>query len=143
MTEEELQIIINPLFRSTYKGSSAQLIAEGLIPEGFEWPSRSHVARFTKGLLVTEVHRCQPKGRGRTWINGDFWRLTRMEVGVSFCDHEKIQNYLKAREGLKQERRGVSALQALQKSVYTARKDTAFMGHIRAMTKLAAQGAKA
>ena len=56
-----------------YKGTRAQLEAEGLIPDGFQWPHRVATAEWTAGLHLFNLRRAQ-QGVA-PWAEGDYWAL--------------------------------------------------------------------
>jgi hypothetical protein len=69
---------IRPRGYADWEGSSAQLIAEGLIPNGFEWPQRDRPKCWTADGLDYYLSRRRPagmKGPKRLWVEGDYWAL--------------------------------------------------------------------
>ncbi len=132
----ELQIIITPLYRSIYKGTREQLIEEGLIPDGFKWPIRSSVASFTIGAMFTEVSRCQPSGRGRAWVNGDYWKVTRRQKGMTYSEAEALHNFEVARKALSLEQ-DTPTLTTMVNRRYRAGQDVSFTGYMRAIVEKA------
>lgn len=82
--ERELLIDICPDAWVRWKGSRAQLEAEGLIPEGTDWPARAGSVSWTAGRYAYQLNRCRPdglKGPMRQWIEGDYWSVTSSVVG--------------------------------------------------------------
>lgn len=78
LATSELIIEIIPRWITRFIGTSAQLIAEGLIPEGFKWPSRTQEVQWTTGKYRYAVCRCRPanvKGPKSGWAEGDYWML--------------------------------------------------------------------
>lgn len=76
----DLLITIYPRARTRYHGTAAQLIAEGLIPDGFKWPERSRRTSFEMGEFTHWMGRCRPsgiKGPMSIWAEGDYWFLDR------------------------------------------------------------------
>lgn len=69
---------IRPRGYADWEGSSAQLIAEGLIPNGFEWPQRDRTKYWSADGLDYSLSRRRPagmKGPKRLWVEGDHWAL--------------------------------------------------------------------
>jgi len=63
---------------TTYYGTSEQLTAEGLIPDGFEWPNARDRTGWVAGKQDFYLMRCRPprhKGLMRTWLETDWWCL--------------------------------------------------------------------
>lgn len=81
----DLIIEIQPRWKCRFRGSAAQLIAEGLIPEGFKWPARTRRECWESGNFNYCVERRRPvghKGPMSTWSDGDFWVL---DVYIKGC----------------------------------------------------------
>lgn len=79
-----------------YEGTAAQLIAEGLIPEGFEWPRAAAEARWQANGFDYWLRRIRPaghKGPMRSWLELDNWFI-RVEVTGRDC-HWHIRQRLK------------------------------------------------
>ena len=81
VTERELKVIVRPhdLDYADYKGSRAQLEAEGVIPVGLKWPERNRFAIWEAGALKFTLNRIRPeglKGPMKLWIAGDWWHLS-------------------------------------------------------------------
>lgn len=59
-----------------FKGSRAQLEAEGVIPPGTEWPQGKRVLYWNQGRLRFWLGRARPdgvKGPMSVWASGDWW----------------------------------------------------------------------
>lgn len=70
-----------------FEGTADQLIAEGLIPEGFEWPQAAAYKRWEAGGFKCWLNRKRPEGhRGlmRSWLELDNWCI---RVSVTGRDH--------------------------------------------------------
>lgn len=71
-----------------FEGTAAQLIAEGLIPDGFEWPHAAAEKFWEANGFKYWVKRKRPaghKGLKRTWLQVDNWFIRVKVVGR---DHE-------------------------------------------------------
>ena len=80
LAASDLLIAIQPRGFTDIHGTSAQLCAEGLIPDGFKWPSRTERVSWTNEKFSFSVARSRPpgtKGPMSTWIAGDYWSLER------------------------------------------------------------------
>lgn len=98
---DDLRISITPRFSTRYHGTAAQLIAEGLIPDGFEWPHRSNSASFTMGRFTHRLRRIRPdgiKGPMSIWIEGDYWFLQRSLVAEEGMGFQRALIYQKTQE---------------------------------------------
>ncbi|URI11428.1 hypothetical protein MW290_21020 [Aquincola tertiaricarbonis] len=76
----DLSLTVVAMGYDLWEGTSAQLAAEGLIPAGFEWPSRDQWKGWTAGPMHYLLHRRKPhgfKGPRRAWMELDHWRLRR------------------------------------------------------------------
>jgi hypothetical protein len=63
-----------------FEGSSAQLVAEGLIPKNPKWPDRDITANWNDDQFHYGVHRVKPEGMKAPkaeWAKLDNWQLTR------------------------------------------------------------------
>ena len=72
----ELEIYMDDLGTLRFTGTAAQLISEGLIPEGFSWPKGLDAAHWTLGPLQLHASRVRPtgfKGPARAWWEIDSW----------------------------------------------------------------------
>jgi hypothetical protein len=78
-----LQIEIFARAWDWWTGTAAQLQAEGLIPDGFEWPRGKAHFRWTCGAFEFWLLRTRPKGHKgpqSSWIELDSWALRRSLV---------------------------------------------------------------
>ena len=76
----DLLITIYTRASTRYHGTAAQLISEGLIPDGFNWPQGSSTVSFSIGKFTHWIGRRRPKdlkGPMSIWIHGDYWFLDR------------------------------------------------------------------
>lgn len=76
----DLTICIVPRAYTCYLGTSQQLVAEGLVPQGFAWPIGSRHTTFTAGQFAYRVGRSKPLGHTgpmRTWLSLDHWCVLR------------------------------------------------------------------
>lgn len=63
---------------ATYKGTRAQLEAEGVIPANPKWPSGRTTVHWQAGKYSFELRRTRPdglKGPMTLWTNGDWWHV--------------------------------------------------------------------
>lgn len=73
-----------------FEGEAAQLVAEGLIPDGFEWPKADDNKRWKTNGFDYWLRRKRPeghKGTKRSWLELDNW-LVRVSVtgrGHAWC----------------------------------------------------------
>lgn len=75
----ELHITFYPDAWARYEGSAAQLMAEGLIPEGLAWPQAAKSVDWMDGCLKYRLCRSRPaghKGPMKSWLALDHWSLT-------------------------------------------------------------------
>lgn len=82
--ERELQVVVRPhkLNAWEYRGSRAQLEAEGVIPAETEWPDGARRLLWDDGRFRWCLSRVRPeglKGPMSLWSSGDWWNL-RCEV---------------------------------------------------------------
>ena len=71
-----------------YEGTAAQLIAEGVIPEGLEWPRATAHDRWEANGFEYWLRRARPqghKGPMRSWLEMDNWVI---QINVSGRDHQ-------------------------------------------------------
>lgn len=86
-TAPELRIEIRPDDWAQYTGTAAQLQAEGLIPDGFEWPRAAAAEYWEAGGFDYRLRRTRPeghKGPQRSWFEVDNWC---MQVSVTGRDY--------------------------------------------------------
>lgn len=87
LVQSDLSIQISPGWAPCFRGSSAQLIAEGLIPDGFVWPHRTQTLFWENDSFEFSLKRSRPpgiKGPQSIWVNGDFWTLLVFAVGFDY-----------------------------------------------------------
>lgn len=80
----DLQICIYPREFTSYRGTAAQLTAEGLIPPGFQWPIGAQYVTVEVGKFTHRIGRKRPDGHMgpmRSWISGDYWYVNRTLTG--------------------------------------------------------------
>lgn len=95
-----------------FKGSSAQLVAEGLIPKNQKWPDRDITANWNDDQFHYGVHRAKPDGMKAPkaeWAKLDNWQLTRTPRNKLSWDDVAIKEktdeierikFLNSREGI-------------------------------------------
>lgn len=74
--ERELIIDVSPGWWAEYEGTRAQLQAEGLIPDGLEWPRAAADKHWEANGFDYWLRRNRPeghKGPMRTWLEMDNW----------------------------------------------------------------------
>jgi hypothetical protein len=101
----ELKIDIWPDDWAQYTGSAAQLQAEGLIPDGFEWPKAAVPKRWAAGGFNYWLQRSRPeghKGPMRSWLEVDNWRL-RVCVSGHDCRWRILRGLARKTEALRAE----------------------------------------
>lgn len=79
-----------------YEGTAAQLIAEGVIPEGFEWPRAAADKRWDANGLDYWFRRTRPeghKGPMKSWLEVDNWVIRIQVTGrdVHWCNRRAIE----------------------------------------------------
>lgn len=90
-SHDDLLVSITPRAYTRFYGTSAQLVAEGLIPDGFEWPHRVNRVSFELGQFTHRMGRSRPegiKGPMSIWATGDYWFLQRSlksQLGSGFA----------------------------------------------------------
>lgn len=90
--ERELQIQLCPLHSFEFIGSAAQLIDEGLIPEGFAWPHGRTRERWEAGGVEYRLMRCRPsdhKGPMNSWLELDHWSVVGTVKGRDLKWHQR------------------------------------------------------
>ncbi len=131
--ELPLLVIIRPylLDFSEYRGSRAQLEAEGIVPAGTEWPEGGRCVKWEQGLLRFSLSRTRPagmKGPKKLWLEGDYWSLRwKRKVQPDWgtvAIREKVAEL--AQEVYRQSYEGRRTHQALWDSFWKAHEDKAF-----------------
>ncbi len=93
LVSSDLIVEIIPRCFCRYRGTSAQLIAEGLIPDSFKWPERTSRKYWSSGEFTFSLERCRipgAKGPITTWISGDYWVFEQAVEGQSNHNHYLI-----------------------------------------------------
>lgn len=88
VNEPELHIEIWRDWYADFKGTAAQLIAEGLTPEGFEWPHAANNAQWEANGFTYWLRRVRPdghKGPKRSWLELDHWLIHVQVTGRDFA----------------------------------------------------------
>lgn len=87
LAERELHITIWYDDYAQFEGSAAQLVAEGIIPEDFKWPSAATDTRWEANGFKYWLRRTRPegwKGSMKSWSEVDNWFI---RIEVSGRDH--------------------------------------------------------
>lgn len=130
----DVAVNIYPRGFAEWSGSAAQLIAEGLIPDKFEWPHSSDCKRWRAGLFECFVHRMRPadmKGPQSLWKTGDYWRL-RTTLAAQGMDGFAAARIYEAQANLKRELWVLSqAGRCACNRFWRARMDEPFQGFLR------------
>lgn len=134
MDRTELVVGVDPLNSVEWRGTSEQLIAEGVIPAGQCWPELTRPVKWVACGFEFELRRRQPRGdRTTKWVDADYWSVHRRTV-----DHDwnaaAIQ--LKARELVAEFHCVLPAGVPLRKRHLLALQDSAFQS---AMVRIGAK----
>jgi len=62
LVASDLMIEIHPRWLCRFRGTAEQLVAEGLIPEGFKWPCKTERHSWGSGAFDYFLERCRPEG---------------------------------------------------------------------------------
>lgn len=122
----DIVISITPRAYTRYHGTAEQLVAEGLIPDGFKWPHKASRVSFEMGQFTHWMGRCRPdgiKGPMSIWTEGDYWFLQRSltaDNGHGYC---KAQLYEKKMELAALIRRNTPEWQHVFHRAWAARHD--------------------
>lgn len=132
----DLIVEIIPRWISRFRGTKEQLIAEGLIPPGFEWPHRTQSKAWSTATHQYSVQRCRlpgAKGPMSIWVDGDFWVLEYDLVNnpYSYQDHDI---YEKTRELAEIIRRGTHEWSRIANASWEARCDDKYMAFRNLLT---------
>jgi hypothetical protein len=123
----DLVIEITPRWNCRFRGTGAQLVAEGLIPNDFKWPHRNQSQSWEAGKFEFLMRRCRPeglKGPQSVWTGGDYWVLERFVKGFDYSTYA-IQE--KARELADLLRRRPSEWGETLERAHKARQDDKYM----------------
>ena len=126
----DLTIQIFPLFCTIYHGTAAQLIAEGVIPDGFKWPTDSKRVDYELGKFTYWMGRCRPdgmKGPRSLWINGDYWFMQRSLTSEQGKGCYSSHIYAKKRELAEAIYRGTAEWSRVWSLAYEAKRDPLYM----------------
>lgn len=126
---DDLVISIHPRAYTRYHGTAAQLIAEGLIPEGFTWPQKAGRVSFEMGGFSYWTGRCRPdgiKGPMSIWVDGDYWFLQRSLTADEGTGWHRARIYEKTMELAGLLRCNTIEWNRLCNSAWETRKDTAY-----------------
>lgn len=96
----DLTIHITPRAYTEYYGTAAQLIAEGLIPDGFKWPDGVRHVTIEVGDFCHWIGRRPDghKGPMSSWTSGDYWSLRRSLISQSRDSGRTAELYAKKQE---------------------------------------------
>ena len=79
VAKSELHIEMVKYMHVQFSGTRAQLIEEGLIPDGLEWPKKQlEQVSWQVGTYDYALRRCRPpglKGKQSVWAQSDYWTL--------------------------------------------------------------------
>lgn len=97
----ELHITFYPDAWARYEGSAAQLMAEGLIPEGLAWPQGAQSRAWSAGGLEYRLRRSRPaghKGPMKSWLGLDHWSLYSSVPGrgLEWLDRQRVKHKTQA-----------------------------------------------
>lgn len=126
--ESDLFIKFEPRFCTRFYGSAAQLVAEGLIPDGFVWPTGSTRVEYAMGEFTFYMGRLRPpgmKGPHSKWAGGDYWFLQRFFVKGEGYQASLI--YEKTREIQEIIQRGSAEWNRVWNLAWQAKKDASYM----------------
>ncbi len=99
--ERELKIQIWQDEYAEFEGTAAQLVAEGLIPDGFKWPRAAADVRWEANGFSYWLRRTRPeghKGPMRSWLGMDHWFVRVYVTGRDREWHANREVQLKAEE---------------------------------------------
>lgn len=122
----DLTIHVTPRAYTSYQGTAAQLIAEGLIPDGFKWPTGANRVTVTVGRFEHWIFRTRPeghKGPMSSWVNGDCWHLRRSLANQPRNGFREADIYAKTMELAETIYRGTAEWNRTFYRAYETRKD--------------------
>jgi len=126
----DLTIRVSPRAYTTFQGTAAQLIAEGLIPDGFKWPSGAQRVTIELDGFKHWIFRTRPeghKGPMSSWVNGDCWYLRREPKRRASDGDREADIYAKKMELADIIYRGTPEWSRMWDKAYRARKDEKYM----------------
>lgn len=133
----DLSIEIYARACTRYEGTAAQLIAEGLIPDGFKWPKRTKYVSFEVGQFTYWVGRRRPrgmKGPMKAWAEGDYWHMQRSLVADEGTCWKAAQVYEKTIELAEVIRRDTPEWRRVFHLASKAKKDAQYMAFRQQLT---------
>lgn len=101
---DDLRITIFPGGVVRFEGSSAQLVAEGLMPKNPKWPDRDITANWNDDQFHYGIHRVKPNGvkvPKAEWAKLDNWQLTRTPHNRLSWDDVAIREKMEEIERIK------------------------------------------
>lgn len=133
----DLLISIKPRAYTEYHGTAEQLRAEGLIPEGFKWPTGSNRVTVEVGKFSHWIFRKRPeghKGPMSSWTSGDYW-LLRRELASNVRDGWRTADiYAKKMELAETIHRGTPEYARIANASWEARCDDKYMAFRNLLT---------
>lgn len=126
VSASDLQIEIIPRAYTQYQETAAQLVAEGLIPDGFKWPIGSTRVTIEVGKFSLWIGRKRPdghKGPMSSWTSGDFWFVRRELASNKRDGWRDADIYAKSKELADIIYRGTSAYASIANASWKARLD--------------------
>jgi hypothetical protein len=125
----DLLVQISPRWITRFSGTSAQLVAEDLIPPQFAWPQGRQTKTWQAGRYKYSVCRCRipgVKGPMSGWSDGDFWALDYEPTGKS-CSFQDHLIYRKKRELAEIVRRQTPEWSDQYVQAHAAKRDVRYM----------------
>lgn len=122
----DLTIKVNPRAYTSYQGTAAQLVAEGLIPKDFKWPTGANRVTVKVGRFEHWIFRVRPdghKGPMSSWIEGDCWYLRRELANQPKNGFRDADIYAKKMELAETIYRGTTEWHRVWEKSYRARQD--------------------
>ena len=101
LAERELLISIWPDEFTRFEGTAAQLLAEGIIPDGFEWPRARADSRWKANGFDCWLHRTRPegwKGSMKSWSEVDNWTVRISVTGRDYVELRRLALVRKSAE---------------------------------------------
>lgn len=129
LVTSDIFVNIEPNFICRYYGTSAQLVAEGLIPADFQWPLRNRRVFFEDDRFTYWVERNRvpgTKGPISGWIDGDYWLLDVSPKGQRH-DWQTREIQIKQRELADLKKHGSPEWQKSWSGAFAAKQDTKYM----------------
>jgi hypothetical protein len=126
----DLQINVVPRAYTRYQGTAAQLIAEGLIPKDFKWPTGDERVTVKVGRFEHWIFRTRPeghKGPKSSWTSGDCWFLRRELANQPRDGWRAADIYAKKMELAKTIYLGSSEWSCVWDKAYKAKQDDKYM----------------